>query len=150
MKIALGKFKGFVIAAVMLTGAGFGALTGLVYEEQYWWAGMTAGVVSGFVVANIYLKLLTSTSQKASKTASWLLGTLVAAICGVICTVLVHGVMILITYKPNGNLNESGDGFWAIALMIGIVIGTGAGAVVGGICSLIYVFRIKSKCDEAA
>ena len=93
--------KGFVIVFVILTGAGFGVLTGLAYSESYWWLGMTAGTVSGYPLAKLYLKLLVKTSSRGyKKVAVWFSGTLIAITCGIICTTIVHGIMtLLIKYE---------------------------------------------------
>lgn len=132
----------FVTIFVMLTGIGFGALTGSVYSASYWWVGAITGFVSSYLLAKLYLKLLRKMSSKGySGTGIWLSGTLAATICGIICTVLIHGMMILITY--NSNVSQTEEGFGGIILAVGIIIGAVAGLVVGGICSLIYVLLLE-------
>ena len=151
MKVSEKTFNIAVIVAVVLTGVGFGVLTGLAYSEIYWWVGLIAGIVTSYPLAKLYLKQLIKLSTKGhSKKATWLLSTLVAVGCGVICTTVVHGIMTLIIYNPDESLMSQMDGFWSLFLSIGEAIGACAGLIVGGICSLIYVLSIKGKNDAAS
>jgi hypothetical protein len=144
-------FNIFVLIFVVITGAGFGSLTGIGYSEHYWWGGMIAGIVSSYFLAKLYLKLLAKTSSRGhKKVAVWFSGTLVAITCGIICTTLVHGIMtLIIVYNSNEPLMSEMDGFWSLVVIVGELVGFAAGLVVGGICSLVYVLKIMDKKDEA-
>jgi len=138
---------------VVLTGIGFGALTGLAYSsESYWWVGMIAGVVSGYPLAKLYLMQLIKISTKGhNKKAIWFLSTLVAIICGVICTTLVHGIMtLIIACNSDVPVTRQMDGFWSTIFMVGELVGACAGLIVGGICSLVYVSSIMDKSNETS
>jgi hypothetical protein len=145
-------FEVFVIIFVILTGAGFGGFTGLVYFESYWWVGMIVGAVSGYHLAQLYLKQMIGISaMEHNRKVVWLLSTLAAIICGIICTTLVHGVMLLlILCESDIPLMDRMDGLWPIVLMVGELVGACAGLIVGGICSWIYVFRITKESNETA
>jgi hypothetical protein len=75
----------------------------------------------------------------------WFAGTATAIGCGIVCTLLVHGIMILLTYDGNLPANELGSDIFGIAVTIGLIMGAGAGLVVGGICSLIYLYLPKAS-----
>jgi len=142
-------FEIFVIVFVILTGAGFGTLTGLFYSRvSYWWIGTIVGTVSGYPLAKLYLKQLVKISAKwHNRKMVWLLSTLVAIICGVICTTLVHTVMVGAMLQIKHSKPES-----LLLVVIGIaeLIGACAGLIVGGICSWVYVFRIMKESNETA
>ena len=145
--------KGFnliVTIAVVLTGAGFGLLTGLIYsEERYWWVGFMAGGVCSYPLAKFYLWQLAKTFAKAHhRILTWFWGTFVAIICGAICTAVVHGIMTLIIYPDDPFASSELPGMWPIVVIVGEIIGAGAGFVVGGICSLIYILKIKGGARE--
>ncbi|AQT67795.1 hypothetical protein STSP2_00944 [Anaerohalosphaera lusitana] len=145
-------FSIFVIAAVMLTGGGFGWLTGLAYYSDYWAVGMVAGLISGYPLAKFYLGHLTKKSQSdGDKFYIWLSGTCNAVLCGLICTAIVHGVMIaMIIMVSEKTLFQHTEGFWPLFVAVGMMFGTGAGLVVGGICTSIYVAIAKDPIREAA
>jgi len=145
-------FDIFVIIFVVLTGAGFGVITGLAYWQTYWWVGMITGAASGFPLAKLYLKQLAKISTKGHKrTVTWLLSTFVAIICGVICTTLIHAIMILIiVFCSDMSLMELTEGFWEVIFLVGEGVGAGAGLIVGGICSLIYVLSLKGNNNAAS
>ena len=154
MRVTNKNFGIFVIVIVVLTGAGFGTLTGFAYSEnplRITAAGI-AGVVSSFILAKYYLFLLGKIAVKGyNRKMLWLLSTLAAIICGVICTTLIHGIMILIVVcYSKMPLGQRTDGFWPIFLMVGELVGACAGLIVGGICSWIYVLRIMKESNETA
>lgn len=145
-------FNVIVMFIVMLTGGLFGAYIGSFYKGFNWsgmnfdqsfiWTGMTAGVVSAYPLAKLYLRRISEALSKGeSKANVWSAGTFRAGFYGVICTVAIHGVMIVFTcFKGTGDL-----GLGLIALSVGVFVGAVAGTVVGGICSLVYVLVIKSE-----
>jgi hypothetical protein len=137
------RFRLFVMVAVTLTGTGFGALTGLFYSGQYWWAGMITGGLSSPALAWLYLLTLSTLPGSMNRSLAWLLGTAVAIGCGLVCTLLAHGMMWLLTagFGPATDYRELD--LRGIGLVVGLVIGVLAGFVVGGICSLIYVYLPK-------
>jgi|GEM_PF-1917452 len=144
-------FAVFVVIIVVLTGAGFGALTGLVYSKKFWLVGMITGTVGSYPLAMLYLKQLAKISAKGhSKKMTWLLCTIIAVICGIICTTLIHGMMtLIIVHNSDVPLSQQMDGFWSLIFLIGEGVGAGAGLLVGGICSLIYVLSIQGKNHAA-
>ncbi len=139
-------FRIVVLIAVTLTGGGFGTLAGMVYsEEQYWWVGTITGGGSGIFLAWVYLRVLARFSSDYTKGSRWLVGTGTAVGCGIVCTLLVHGVMILLTYDGQPPANDLGNSIYGIAVTIGLIMGAGAGLIVGGICSLIYIYLPKAS-----
>ena len=147
-------FDAFVIAVVMLTGAGFGVLSGLVNSAEFgilsplvnsadfWWIGMVVGAVSGFPLAKLYLRRLPEIAAKGYSTkVAWLLSTRVAIKCGLICTVVTHVIMVVIGAWSHN---------WLILLIGSGLIGASAGLVVGGICSYMYVLLEKDDLDETS
>lgn len=151
-------FRIFVISFVTLIGMGFGALAGVEYSDLYWWIAAIVGAVSGYLLAELYLKQLMKISAIGySKMIIWLWGTLVAIICGIICTTLVHAVMagMAMTILPMGTESRdlyilNGIDIFLIAITIAEIIGFCAGFVAGGICSLIYVLAIKDKSNAVS
>lgn len=143
-------FDLFVVIFVMLTGTGFGTLTGLYYSsENYWGVGMIIGAISSYPLAKFYLMQLRKISVRGhTRKVIWFSSTLIAALCGIISTTLIHLVMVLICYDLDESLIRQMDGFVPIVVGIGELIGLSAGLIVGGICSLIYVLSIKVKSDE--
>ncbi|MDH4203602.1 MAG: hypothetical protein OEV87_12020 [Phycisphaerae bacterium] len=144
-------FNVVVSIAVILTGAGFGALTGFAYsEERYWWVGLIIGAVVAFPLAKLYLWQLNKTFMKACcKKKTWFWGTFVAIICGVICTTAVHAPLAILVY-PAGPFNTEIGNLVPITIIVGEIIGAGAGLIVGGVCSLVYVLKIKGNHSESA
>lgn len=151
MKNSEKVFNVVVTVVVMLTGAGFGAFTGAVYSNgKLWWIGLIVGATAAIPLAILYLRQLGGSSGKGhSKTATWFWGTFIAILCGVICTTVVHGVMALIVHSPENPITSQMDGFWPIVVVVGEIIGAGAGLIVGGICSLVYVLGIKGEQRES-
>ncbi len=136
------KMNGYsilIIILVMLTGGGFGALTGGTYSPNFWWIGMAVGLVSSFFLAKWYLKILTKLSAKGYRGIKfWFTGTALATLFGTICTLLVHGVMLItnIFIDPvrNGELPITD----ALIFVFGIIIGPCVALVVGAICTLLF------------
>ncbi len=131
-------FRVFIFIAVTFTGGAFGAFAGLVYSQHHWWVGMIVGAASGFFLARLYLEVLARISLDLHKCVQWLLGTLTAVGCGIVCTLLVHGVMILVTHGSSILANELPVPVYGI-VTIGVIMGASAGLIVGGICSLVFV-----------
>lgn len=146
------RYKTFgvsVIIMVMLVGAGFGALTGVVYNQKLWWIAAISGGVCGYPLARIYLRSLKNSGTNARRRqATWFYGSCVASICGVICTMVVHATMMgaawITTFGPHGPVDAYA---WPTILAVGLVIGAMTGFVVGGICSLIFVLSVKVPND---
>ncbi|MFO7906966.1 MAG: hypothetical protein R6U98_30195 [Pirellulaceae bacterium] len=84
----------------------------------------------------------------------WFIGTCVATACGIARTALLHAIMIMVTaYGSNvASLGELGDSrdIWPIVFLVGVVIGAGAGFLVGGISSLVFVLSEKAPDHETA
>lgn len=139
-----------VISLVVLVGAGFGSLTGIIYSENYWWVAAIAATVSSYPLAIIYLMQLKKiSSKKLSKKISWMLSTLVAVTCGVICTTFAHGIMtLIILHNSDIPLARQMDGFWPFIVMAGEITGAAAGLILGGISGYIYIFKLIDKRDE--
>jgi len=150
MKKAEKVFNIMVIDIVVFTGGIFGAYIGSAYQglaynyfdESFAWAGMTAGLVSAYPLAKLYLRRISEALSKGgSKANVWSLGTFRAGLYGIICTVTTHGVMIVFTcFKGTGDLVLG-----LIALFVGVFVGAVAGMVVGAIFSLVYVLAIKGN-----
>ena len=151
MKNSEKVFNVVVTVVVMLTGAGFGAFTGAVYSDgKLWWIGLIAGVATAFPLAKFYLwQLAKSFAKNNSRIRTWLWGTFIAILCGVICTTITHGVMAMINYPNDPFSSEEVPGIWPIVIIVGEIIGAGAGLIVGGICSLVYVLGIKGEQRES-
>jgi len=143
-------FDVLVIIFVMLTGTGFGLITGLFYSSKnYWWVAMIIGTISSYPLAKFYLMQLRKISARGhTKKVIWLLSTLIAALCGIISTTLIHVPMVLILYNPDESIIRQMDGFVSIVVGIGELIGLCAGLAVGGICSLIYVLSVRGRNSE--
>jgi hypothetical protein len=146
-------FEKFVVIFVVLTGAVFGALAGLIYSKVYFWVAAILGGIGGYLVARLYLCWLAKVSAKRdNKFVIWLLGSLVGVLCGILCTTLVHGIMagatIILTEKGLTLFTE-GEGELIFYIVGAEIIGVVAGLIVGGICSLVYVKRVMGKVDEA-
>ncbi len=152
MTITNKGFNVFVVVIVVLTGAGFGIFTGFSYSEDFFWVGGISGIIGGYIVAQLYLWLLKKISAKGlNSVVIWLAGTLIAAVCGMLCTTLVHGTMTVVMYfNSQESLMHLMDGFWPIVIIVGEIIGAGAGFIVGGICSLAYTAWVRGKRDETA
>ncbi len=149
--MSIKAFRWLVVIIVTLIGAGFGTLTGVVYSENYWWAGLIAGASSSLPLALLYIYTLKKISVRGySKKIIWLLSTLSAIICGLICTTLAHGIMTTIIYNGRESLLRHMDGFWLLFISIGEGIGAGAGLVAGGILSLVYLKFVKGEINEVA
>ncbi|MFO7907956.1 MAG: hypothetical protein ACQESR_27320 [Planctomycetota bacterium] len=152
------RYKPFsisVMIAVILVGAGFGTWTGLVYNPTLWWIATIAGGLCGYPLARIYLRSLKNSCDKGhGGPVIWVSGTFVATGCGIACTALLHAIMIMVTaYGSNvASLGELGDSrdIWPIVFFVGVVIGAGAGFLVGGICSLVFVLSVKAPVHETA
>jgi len=145
-------FNVVVSIAVILTGAGFGAFTGAAYSNgKLWWIGLIVGVAAAFPLAKFYLHQMAKAFAKDQKRMkTWFWGVFVAILCGLICTTITHGIMLALIYNPDESLLHQMDGFWLLFLSIGEAIGAGAGLIVGGICSLVYVLVIKGEHREIA
>lgn len=147
------RYKAFsvsVIIAVMLVGTGFGALTGVVYNQTLWWIAATVGGSCGYPLARIYLRSLKhSRTQGDRRPATWFYGTCVASICGVICTMVVHAAMMGAVWVTAFGSHGPVDA-WPTILASGLAIGVVAGFVVGGICSLIFVLSVKAPDHETS
>ncbi len=142
-----GTFDAFVIVAVMLTGAGFGALTGLVYSEDYWWVGIIVGGIISFPLAKFYLRQLPKISAKGyGAILTWSLSTYVAIFCGLICTVLTHAIMMVIGLcEFNEEVMYLIDKRALLLCTVSGLIGVVAAVIVGGICSCIFVLLEKER-----
>lgn len=146
-------FRIFVIVFVVLTGAGFGTLTGFVYSHinnPFWIAvAGIAGALSSFILALCYLFWLEKISVKYSRFMTWLLGTVIGILSGIVCTTIVHGIMTcqLFIHTKQSPMHAS-DGFWSLIVLISELVGAAAGLVVGGICSWIYVSYMMDKGHE--
>ena len=142
------KFDLFVTFIVVITGGGFGYLTGLVYSVSYGWPGASMGIISSFILAKLYLKQLMKLSAKGYNSVQiWFSGTLAGVVCGLICTALVHGIMMSILYTSNVRLFDQAD-MGGMVLAVGLITGVTAGFIVGGICSLVYVLLQKDNPSE--
>ena len=136
-------FSIFVLVAVTLTGGGFGALTGAVYSQDFWWVGMTAGGVSALGLAWLYLLVLSRMSPRLAGLSAWVSGTFVAVGCGVVCTIVAHGAMLLVLAMA-GESVRGAEG----VVIIGIIIGAIAGFILGGICTLAFVVTRRGWQEE--
>lgn len=150
------KNKGFrilVIFFVVSTGAGFGAWIGMFYAHRnnpIWiTVAAIAGVLSSFILAKYYLFLLGKIAAKYSRFMTWLLGTVIGILSGIVCTTIVHGIMTcqLVIHTKQSPIH-AWDGFWLLIVLISELVGVGAGLIVGGICSLVYVLKIKGEHGE--
>ena len=151
MDIRYRRFSIGVIVAVTAVGAMFGALTGAVYASSFWWAAAIAGALCGYPLAKFYLNsLMSSSAKRHSEFATWAQGTFVAILCGMACTAVLHGMMMVISYAigPSPGTELEAVSIWPIILMFGEAIGAAAGLVVGGICSLVYLFSVKASGHE--
>ncbi|MFW6170337.1 MAG: hypothetical protein ACODAD_07600 [Planctomycetota bacterium] len=144
------KFGVSVTIAVILVGAGFGALTGVVYNQTFWWAAAIVGGLCGYPLARVYLRSLKNSLAKGRiGPETWLYGTFVATLCGVVCTGVVHATMMGVAWARTPRLSAPPDAYvWPTILFIGVMIGAGAGFVVGGICSLLFVLSVKAPGHE--
>ncbi len=166
MSINNKAFKTFVTISVTLVGAGFGVWAGFLYGNAktstfgiaaIFGTAVISGAIGGYFVAKLYLSSLAKMLAKGyRKFVIWLLGTIIAALCGVLCTTFLHamllGAMIIITEETLKTIFHPGEMEGLALLIIGIaeLIGAGAGLIVGGICSLIYVLSVKVKSNETA
>jgi hypothetical protein len=142
MRTAEKVFNRIVSIVVMLTGAGFGALTAFVYAEEYWQTGMLVGGVSAFPLAKMYLWQLRKAFSEGHNT--WLRGVFTAIVSGVICTTIIHATMAIVTY-PNGSFDTEIGNIVPITIIVGEIIGAVAGFILGASCSLIYVLSKKGE-----
>ena len=143
------KFRLTVMIIVILIGGGLSALTGLVYaEESWWWVGMLAGIICSWFLAKLYLSHLNKAFNKGWNI--WLWGTLSGIFCGIVCTSIVHGLMGLIVYPDfpfsGGELPLS----WTFIIIVGEIIGAGAGLIAGAVLSGVYMAIKKGQSCETA
>ena len=131
---------------VMFTGAGFGAVAGLFYSEDYWWIGVIAGAVSGYPLVRLYLMRLVKIAAKASDIKNeWMSCTKMAVISGVICTTVIHAIMaVIVVANSDMSIIDLTDIYGVLFLFIAEVVGACVGLFVGGICSYIFIV-LESK-----
>jgi hypothetical protein len=131
----------FVIVFVVLTGAVFGSIAGLIYEERYFWIGTLLGAIGGYGVTKLYLCHLTKIAVKEiSKFKIWMLGTLNAVLCGVLCTTFIHlllAIILILLHERRWTMLT--DTLFLVIVFYAELIGAAAGLIVGAIWSLIYV-----------
>ncbi|GEM_PF-6178275 len=141
-------FRITVLVTVTTIGGGCGAIVGRVYSnDPYWWAGMIAGAVSGLVLAQVYLNVLSRLSPVFGRVLRGIVGTATGVGCGAATAVLIQAFMVLLTYEEIRR--EAPEGILVVNVLpfvfaFGIVLGAGVGFLLGALFSVIHVYQQRS------